>query len=95
MTLGSIAITLARALSKALFPVGGLLKSEVRQIAREAGLPVSEKKDSTGVCFIGERNFKQFLSTYLPARPGDMVTPDGQVVLAVVPTADIQRLFSI
>ncbi len=51
-----------RALSKALFPVGGLLKGEIRQIAREAGLPVSAKKDSTGVCFIGERNFKQFLS---------------------------------
>ena len=69
-----------RALSKAMFPVGGLLKGEVRQIAREAGLPVSEKKDSTGVCFIGERNFKQFLSTYLPAMPGDMVTTDGRVV---------------
>ena len=69
-----------RALSKAMFPVGGMLKDEVRQIAREAGLPVSEKKDSTGVCFIGERNFKQFLSNYLPARPGDMVTPDGRVV---------------
>ena len=69
-----------RALSKALFPVGGLTKAEIRQIAREAGLPVSDKKDSTGVCFIGERNFKQFLSGYLPARPGDMVTPDGRVV---------------
>ena len=64
-----------RALSKAMFPVGNLLKSEIRDIAREAGLPVSEKKDSTGVCFIGERNFKQFLSGYLPAQPGDMVTP--------------------
>ncbi len=69
-----------RALSKALFPVGGMLKSEVRRLAREAGLPVSEKKDSTGVCFIGERNFKQFLSGFLPAQPGDMVTPDGRVV---------------
>ena len=69
-----------RALSKALFPVGGMLKSEVRRLAREAGLPVSEKKDSTGVCFIGERNFKQFLSGFLPAQPGDMVTPDGTVV---------------
>ena len=69
-----------RALSKAMFPVGNLTKAEIRQIAREAGLPVSEKKDSTGVCFIGERNFKQFLSNYLPARPGDMVTPDGRVV---------------
>ena len=69
-----------RALSKALFPVGGLTKAQVRQLARDNGLPVSEKKDSTGVCFIGERNFKQFLSTYLPAQPGDTVTLDGRVV---------------
>ena len=69
-----------RALSKALFPVGGLTKAEIREIARDAGLPVSEKKDSTGVCFIGERNFKRFLSEYLPAQPGDMVTPEGRVV---------------
>lgn len=69
-----------RALSKALFPVGGLTKAEIRAIAREAGLPTSEKKDSTGVCFIGERNFKQFLAGYLPAQPGDMVTPDGRIV---------------
>lgn len=69
-----------RALSRAMFPVGGLTKAEIRQIARENGLPVSEKKDSTGVCFIGERNFKQFLSGYLPAQPGDMVTPRGEVV---------------
>lgn len=67
-----------RALSKAMFPVGNLTKAEIRQIAREAGIPVSEKKDSTGVCFIGERNFKQFLSGYLPAQPGDMVTVDGK-----------------
>ena len=57
-----------------------MLKSEVRRLAREAGLPVSEKKDSTGVCFIGERNFKQFLAGFLPAQPGDMVTPEGRVV---------------
>ena len=69
-----------RALSKAMFPVGGLTKPEIRRIARENGLPVSEKKDSTGVCFIGERNFRKFLSTYLPAQPGDMVTPEGRVV---------------
>ena len=69
-----------RALSKAMFPVGSLTKAEIREIARREGIPVSEKKDSTGVCFIGERNFKQFLSTYLPAQPGDMVTPDGTVV---------------
>ena len=64
----------------AMFPVGGLTKPEIRAIAREAGLPVSEKKDSTGVCFIGERNFKKFLSGYLPAQPGEMVTPEGKVV---------------
>ena len=69
-----------RALSKALFPVGGMTKAEIRETARQAGLPVSEKKDSTGVCFIGERDFKRFLSGYLPAQPGDMVTPDGRVV---------------
>lgn len=69
-----------RALSKAMFPVGNLTKSEIRQLARENGIPVSEKKDSTGVCFIGERNFRQFLSNYLPALPGDMVTTDGRVV---------------
>ena len=69
-----------RALSKAMFPVGDLTKGEIRQIARDAGIPVSEKKDSTGVCFIGERNFKEFLSGYLPAQPGDMVTVDGRIV---------------
>ena len=67
-------------LKKAIFPVGGMTKAEVRRIAAEHGLPVSQKKDSTGVCFIGERKFKQFLQTYLPAQPGDMVSPDGKVV---------------
>ena len=67
-------------LKRAMFPVGHLTKAEVRRIAEEKGLPVSKKKDSTGVCFIGERKFKQFLQTYLPAMPGDMVAPDGQVV---------------
>ena len=67
-------------LEKAMFPVGALTKPEVRRIAEEAGLPVSHKKDSTGVCFIGERNFKQFLKNFLPAQPGDMVTPGGETV---------------
>ncbi len=67
-------------LKKSVFPVGGFTKGEVREIARRKGLPVSEKKDSTGVCFIGERNFKKFLQTYLPAQPGDMVAPNGEVV---------------
>lgn len=56
-----------------LFPVGGLQKSEVRRIAEEANLPVAHKKDSTGICFIGERHFKRFLMQYLPAKPGDMI----------------------
>ncbi|MCC3375607.1 tRNA 2-thiouridine(34) synthase MnmA [Cohnella sp. REN36] len=60
-------------LSRAMFPIGHLPKSEVRRIAEEAGLATAKKKDSTGVCFIGERNFKEFLSQYLPAKPGDMV----------------------
>ncbi len=67
-------------LEKAIFPVGGMTKAQVRQIAEENGLPVSQKKDSTGVCFIGERNFRQFLQNYLPMQPGDMVAPDGSVV---------------
>lgn len=67
-------------LSRAMFPVGEMTKQDVRALAKKAGLPVSEKKDSTGVCFIGERNFKKFLQQYLPARPGDMVSPDGQTV---------------
>ena len=67
-------------LKKAMFPVGGMTKAEVRAIATAKGLPVSNKKDSTGVCFIGERNFKKFLSGYLPAQPGDMVAPDGKIV---------------
>ncbi|GAC90856.1 tRNA-specific 2-thiouridylase MnmA [Anoxybacillus flavithermus NBRC 109594] len=66
-------------LSKVLFPIGELQKSKVREIAKEAGLATAGKKDSTGICFIGERNFKQFLSNYLPAQPGEMQTLDGQV----------------
>ncbi|MGI6665211.1 MAG: tRNA 2-thiouridine(34) synthase MnmA [Christensenellaceae bacterium] len=68
----------ARQLEKAIFPIGGYTKEYVRQIAEEAKLPVSEKKDSTGICFIGERNFKEFLKTYLPAQPGEMRMPDGK-----------------
>jgi len=67
-------------LSKTLFPLGGLLKREVREIARKAGLPTSEKKDSTGICFIGERPFQEFLARYLPRKPGEMQTPEGQVI---------------
>lgn len=60
-------------LAKAMFPIGHLPKPEVRKIAEAAGLYTAKKKDSTGVCFIGERNFKQFLSQYLPAMPGNMI----------------------
>lgn len=67
-------------LQQAMFPVGGMTKAQVRALARESGLPVSGKKDSTGVCFIGERNFRQFLSQYLPLQPGPMVTETGETV---------------
>lgn len=67
-------------LEHAVFPVGGLQKSEVRRIAREQGFSNARKKDSTGVCFIGERNFKKFLMQYLPAQPGEMVDERGRVV---------------
>ena len=67
-------------LSKTLFPLGHLPKREVREIARRAGLPTSEKKDSTGICFIGERPFQEFLSRYLPRTPGEIQTPEGRVV---------------
>ena len=67
-------------LARTLFPVGGLLKSEVRRIAREIGLPNAAKRDSTGICFIGERPFREFLNRYLPMKPGPIRTPDGKVV---------------
>ncbi|MFN2349566.1 MAG: tRNA 2-thiouridine(34) synthase MnmA, partial [Thioalkalivibrio sp.] len=67
-------------LSKSLFPVGELEKPRVRELAREHGLPVFAKKDSTGICFIGERRFKDFLMNYLPARPGEIVDPQGVVL---------------
>ena len=63
-----------------MFPLGNILKSQVRDIAREHNLSNHAKKDSTGICFIGERPFREFLNRYLPTKPGDMVTPDGKVV---------------
>lgn len=66
-------------LSRAMFPIGHLPKAEVRKIAQGAGLATAAKKDSTGICFIGERNFKEFLSSYLPAQPGEILTLDGEV----------------
>jgi tRNA-uridine 2-sulfurtransferase len=65
-------------LAQALFPIGGMAKAAVRAAAREAGLPTHEKKDSTGICFIGERPFREFLAGYLAAAPGDVVTADGR-----------------
>ena len=67
-------------LARTVFPLGRLKKSEVRRIAREAGLPNFAKRDSTGICFIGERPFRDFLNRYLPRRPGAMRTPEGRVV---------------
>ncbi len=67
-------------LSKTLFPVGELEKSKVRQIAEQHHLVTFDKKDSTGICFIGERDFREFLSRYLPAQPGEIQTPEGQVI---------------
>ncbi len=69
-----------RQLAAACFPLGELSKSEVRRLAREAGLPTHAKKDSTGICFIGERAFRGFLARYLPARPGSIRTPDGRQI---------------
>jgi tRNA-specific 2-thiouridylase len=68
------------AFRKVLFPVGHLLKTEVRALARKCNLPTSEKKDSTGICFIGKRDFKPFVSQYLGYQPGDFQTLSGEVV---------------
>ncbi len=66
-------------LSKTLFPIGDLQKSEVRCLAEEYHLITADKKDSTGICFIGERNFTQFLSQYLPAQPGKIMDLKGNI----------------
>ncbi|SQI40077.1 tRNA-specific 2-thiouridylase mnmA [Leminorella richardii] len=66
--------------AQSLFPVGELEKPEVRRIAETLDLATAKKKDSTGICFIGERKFRDFLARYLPAQPGDIVTVDGEVV---------------
>ena len=65
-------------IAKTLFPVGEIEKPRVREIASELGLITHDKKDSTGICFIGERKFKDFLSQYLPAKPGPMISAEGE-----------------
>ncbi|MHB1951891.1 MAG: MnmA/TRMU family protein, partial [Acidiferrobacteraceae bacterium] len=68
-----------RQLERSLFPLGHLDKDEVRRIARKEALPNHDRKDSTGICFIGERNFRAFLSRYLPPEPGEIRDLDGRV----------------
>jgi tRNA-uridine 2-sulfurtransferase len=70
----------ASALAKTLFPIGDLHKTQVRKMAHAAGLPVYDKPDSTGICFIGERPFQEFLSRYLHTRPGPIETVEGRVI---------------
>ncbi|MGL4949426.1 MAG: tRNA 2-thiouridine(34) synthase MnmA, partial [Anaeroplasmataceae bacterium] len=67
-------------LKKSLFPIGDMVKADVRKLASEYELSTSTKKDSTGICFIGERNFKEFLKNYIPSKPGKMKTLDGKVI---------------
>ncbi len=67
-------------LSRTLFPLGDILKPDVRRIAEDNNFVNARKKDSTGICFIGERKFKEFLSQYLPAQPGEMRTPEGELI---------------
>ena len=67
-------------LAKTLFPIGELEKPRVRELAEQAGFDVFDKKDSTGICFIGERNFTAFLGEYLPAEPGEIRTPDENLI---------------
>lgn len=75
-----LCMTQSAALSRTLFPVGDLPKPEVRRIAEELKLPTARKKDSTGICFIGERDFRPFLQKYLQAQPGDFRNLDGKKV---------------
>jgi tRNA-uridine 2-sulfurtransferase len=65
-------------LARTLMPLGELPKSEVRELARRAGLPVFDKPDSTGICFVGERPFRDFLARFLPRSPGPIMTPEGE-----------------
>jgi tRNA-uridine 2-sulfurtransferase len=67
-------------LAHTLFPIGHLHKQEIRKLAQQAGFDNCRKKDSTGICFIGERKFKEFLQRYLPAQPGEMRSPEGRQI---------------
>ncbi|MBQ4061481.1 MAG: tRNA 2-thiouridine(34) synthase MnmA [Christensenellaceae bacterium] len=67
-------------LEKAMFPIGHMTKPEVRALAESKGIPVAKKKDSTGICFIGERKFRDFLKQYIPACPGEMRTLSGEYI---------------
>jgi tRNA-specific 2-thiouridylase len=69
-----------RELEQTLFPLGDMAKPDVRKVARQHGLATAKKKDSTGICFIGERRFKDFLQQYLPAQPGDIHSLDGELL---------------
>lgn len=75
-----LAAVTGKALKQTLFPLGELKKSEVREIAREAGLPNWDRPDSTGICFIGEKKMIEFLSNHMTAIPGDIILTDGTVV---------------
>jgi len=76
-------------LGKTIFPIGEMTKEDVRNLAKEKGLPNHDRKDSTGVCFIGERNFTEFLHQYFKSDPGNMVTIDGKTS----PMVEYQSLF--
>ena len=67
-------------LAPCLFPIGNLHKKQVRELAAREGFVTHDKKDSTGICFIGERRFRDFLQNYLPAQPGDIETPEGRIL---------------
>ncbi len=75
-----LALLSQKQIEKALFPIGHMQKSEVRQLAIKYDLATAAKKDSTGICFIGERRFHQFLQNYLPAKPGKMVRLNGEII---------------
>lgn len=70
----------SKVLKEVLFPLGGMEKSAVRKIAEKAGLPVHDKRDSTGICFIGKRPFREFIKKYIPMKPGQFIDTEGKVL---------------